>query len=200
MSAPADDRSLDQGTSLSLLERARTRDDEAWERLHRLYQPFVVFWCGRWGVREEDRDDVAQEVFRAAVNNLSNFRRDRPGDSFRGWLRGITHNMVLMHFRRVERSVQAVGGSSILENLQQVPTPTESDDTPEEIGRLYRRALDYVRGEFEERSWQMFWRTAIDDRSPPDVAAEMGVTPAAVRQAKSRVLRRLKEEVGDLLD
>jgi RNA polymerase sigma-70 factor (ECF subfamily) len=46
----------------------------------------------------------------------------------------------------------------------------------------------------------MFWLTAVEDRGPTDVAARFGVTPVAVRKAKSRVLRRLREEIGDLLD
>jgi RNA polymerase sigma-70 factor (ECF subfamily) len=46
----------------------------------------------------------------------------------------------------------------------------------------------------------MFWQTAVENRSPVDVAAEMGVSPAAIHQGKSRVLRRLKAEVGDLID
>jgi RNA polymerase sigma-70 factor, ECF subfamily len=45
----------------------------------------------------------------------------------------------------------------------------------------------------------MFWRTTVEDRAPVDLAAELGVTPAAVRKAKSRVLRRLKEEFGELI-
>jgi RNA polymerase sigma-70 factor (ECF subfamily) len=44
----------------------------------------------------------------------------------------------------------------------------------------------------------MFWRTAVDQESAPDVAAAFGTTSAAVRQAKSRILRRLKQVVGDL--
>jgi RNA polymerase sigma-70 factor (ECF subfamily) len=57
--------------------------------------------------------------------------------------------------------------------------------------------VELVRGEFEERTWQAFWLTVIDGRSTAAVAAQTGVTPAAVRQARSRILRRLKEEVGD---
>ena len=45
----------------------------------------------------------------------------------------------------------------------------------------------------------MFWLTAVEDRGPADVAARFGVTPVAVRKAKSRVLRRLREEFGDLI-
>jgi len=40
----------------------------------------------------------------------------------------------------------------------------------------------------------------VDNRAQADVAAEMGVSSAAVRQAKSRVLRRLREELGDVLE
>jgi RNA polymerase sigma-70 factor, ECF subfamily len=57
-----------------------------------------------------------------------------------------------------------------------------------------------MRGKFEERTWQMFWPTFVDERSSVDLTAELGVTPAAVRKAKSRVLRRLKEEFADLIE
>jgi RNA polymerase sigma-70 factor, ECF subfamily len=57
-----------------------------------------------------------------------------------------------------------------------------------------------VRGEFEERTWQAFWLTAIEERSPATLSTELGMSPASIRQAKSRVLRRLKAEVGDLFD
>lgn len=40
---------------------------------------------------------------------------------------------------------------------------------------------------------------AIADRSPADVAPELGLSPKSVRQAKSRVLRRLREELGELI-
>jgi RNA polymerase sigma-70 factor (ECF subfamily) len=56
-----------------------------------------------------------------------------------------------------------------------------------------------VQSEFEERTWKAFWRVAVEDRTPAEVGAEMGITPNAVRQAKSRVLRRLKEEMSDLI-
>jgi hypothetical protein len=58
----------------------------------------------------------------------------------------------------------------------------------------------HSRGEFEPHTWDIFWRTVIDGCSPTILAEELGTTPAAVRQAKSRVLRRLKQEMGELLD
>jgi RNA polymerase sigma-70 factor (ECF subfamily) len=61
------------------------------------------------------------------------------------------------------------------------------------------RALELVRGQFEERTWQMVLRTFVDERSPVDVAAERGVAPAAVRNAKSRVLHRFNEGFAELI-
>ena len=85
-------------------------------------------------------------------------------------------------------------------HLENVPEHlSDQDDDASAVSQLYRQALDYVRGEFTERLWQAFWLTAIEERLPADVAAELGMTPAAIRQAKSRVLRRLKEELGDIL-
>jgi hypothetical protein len=37
-------------------------------------------------------------------------------------------------------------------------------------------------------------------RHPPTSLSRLGLSAVAIRQAKARVLRRLKQEVGDLLD
>jgi RNA polymerase sigma-70 factor (ECF subfamily) len=60
--------------------------------------------------------------------------------------------------------------------------------------------VEQVRGDFEEQTWQAFWLTVVEGRSATVLAPELGMTAAAVRQAKARVLRRLKEELGELLD
>ena len=189
----------DDLTSLSLLERARTRDAEAWRRLVQLYTPLVHFWCRRSGVTPGDVEDVTQEVFAASAQALERFRRDRPGDTFRGWLHGITRNHVLTYLRRRQTHPEADGGSVALAHLQQMPAPEPDADETHELSALHRRLVETVRREFEERTWQAFWRTVIDDRDSAAVAAELAMTTANVRQARSRVLRRLKQEVGELL-
>jgi RNA polymerase sigma-70 factor, ECF subfamily len=189
-------------TSRSLLERARADDSAAWERLVGLYAPLVFGWCRRWGLPEQDAADVLQEVFQAVVAHLAGFRSGRAGGTFRGWLRTIAHHKVQDHFRRQGREPRGVGGSDAQARLAQVPGPeapgSDAGAEPEERG-LFLRALGLIRGDFEERTWQAFWRTAVDGRPPRDVADELGMSPGAVRVAKSRVLHRLREELGDLL-
>jgi RNA polymerase sigma-70 factor (ECF subfamily) len=192
-----------QETPLSLLERLRADDAAAWRRLVDLYRPLVLFWCARGGVSTEDAEDVAQGVFAAAATGLGSFRRDRAGDTFRGWLRAVTRNQILLHFRRSRGHVQAAGGSDAWRSLQDVAErPDVEDDGGEEteVGQVYRRAVEQVRSEFEDRTWQAFWLVAIEGRAPADLIETLDMSPAAIRQAKSRVLRRLKHEMGELLD
>jgi RNA polymerase sigma-70 factor (ECF subfamily) len=186
-----------------LLERAKADDAAAWDRLVGLHAPLVLHWCRRWGLQDADAADVFQEVFQAVATHLAGFRKERAGDTFRGWLRTVTRNKVHDHFRRRGREPGALGGSaghSLLAGLP-APAPPEDDSAADvEADRdLCLRGLDLIRGDFEERTWQAFWATAVEDRAPRDVAAELSMSPGAVRVAKSRVLQRLREELGDLL-
>jgi RNA polymerase sigma-70 factor (ECF subfamily) len=196
-----DDAQRGQLTPLSLLERARANDQNAWTRLAALYRPLVLFWCRRANCPAAEAEDVAQDVFAGMAAGLGGFRRDRPGDSFRGWLRGITRNQVLLYFRRNQGRPRPVGGTAALGQVQDLPDLlAEPADDEAEVSLLYRRAVEQVRGEFEQRTWDIFWRTVIEGLSPAAVAEELNTTPAAVRQAKSRVLRRLKQEMGEVLE
>lgn len=188
-------------TSKSLLVRVKANDQDAWRRLVNLYSPLVAHWCRRWGTPPDDVADLVQEVFAAVAPALGSFRKDRPGATFRGWLRGIARHKFLDHSRR--NLISAEGGSEAMARLHSVPFEDESPDrdaeSDAEVAGLYRRALELVRVEFEERTWQAFWRVAMEDHKTAEVAADLGITANGVRQAKSRVLRRLKEELGELI-
>src|SRR5947208_1607813 len=61
------------GTSLTLLQRLRDDEPEAWRTVVRLYTPLLCHWCARRGVRGADAEDVIQEVLRAAAAGLAGF-------------------------------------------------------------------------------------------------------------------------------
>src|SRR5262249_54847385 len=151
-------------TSRSLLARVQADEPQAWERLVSLYAPLVLRWVRGQGLRDQDAADVFQDVFQAVVAHVGGFRKEREGDTFRGWLRRITQNKVRDHFRARARDARGAGGSSARERLAQLPEqpPPEDDSAPDDEGEraLFARALDLIRGEFEERTWAAFWRTA----------------------------------------
>jgi RNA polymerase sigma-70 factor (ECF subfamily) len=189
-------------TSSSLLGRVRAHDPEAWERLVRLYGPLVSQWLRGARLQSADANDVFQSVFLAVATGIDQFHKDRPGDSFRAWLRVVVRHKLADHFRQRRGHPVAIGGSEVHRQFQELAEPVE--ERPEGPGeasavrQLRLRALELIRAEFEDRTWQAFWRVTVDGQLPKEVAQELGVTPSAVRLAKSRVLRRLREELGDL--
>jgi len=197
-------------TSRSLLANANLAVPAAWERLVRLYAPLVASWCRRWGVAEQDVSDVLQDVFAAVANHLDGFRKDRPTDTFRGWLWTIARNKVRDHFRCRAAEPAADGGTEATKQMQQIPDASEggesSDVTDDELSdnalldNLLRQALESIRGEFHERTWRAFWGVVVEGRLTVDVAADLDMKPGTVRVAKSRVLLRLRRELGDVSD
>ena len=115
-------------TSSSLLARVKARDQDAWRRLVRLYGPLVDFWLRRGNLQPADARDVFQEVFKAVAEGIGNFRKDRPCDRFRGWLRTITRNKLADHFRRQGTQPAAAGGSEAYRQLQEVEEPRGPTD------------------------------------------------------------------------
>ena len=189
--------------STSLLERVRANEQEAWERLVRLFGPLVLHWCRRAQLGEADRNDVSQEVFKAVALGIGGFRRERPGDTFRGWLRTITVSKLSDHFRRHASQQDGMGGTDAYQRLQELPaeaTRSDEDSLADEDALLVRRALKLIEAEFEDRTLQAFWRTTVDGLTAGAVAEELGMTPDAVRKAKSRVLYRLRIELEDRVD
>ncbi|MBI2479964.1 MAG: sigma-70 family RNA polymerase sigma factor [Planctomycetia bacterium] len=189
-----------ESTSRSLIQRARQQDPEAWQRLSRLYTPLVYGWARQAGLQACDAADVVQEVFRSVFNRVADFRKDRESDSFRGWLWTITRNKIRDHFRRGRMQPQALGGSAARARVAAVPDEEWSTATlPGEDSELelVHRALDLIRLEFESQTWQAFWKAAAEGRTSSDVAEELGISPGAVRQAKYRVLSRLRQELDD---
>ena len=187
--------------SSTLLERLKARRPEAWERLVDLYGPVIYRWC-RWsGVRAGDAPDVVQEVFTAVATHIADFHRQRPGDSFTAWMRTITRNKVYDHFRTGQGHLPAQGGSDAHEAMLRVREPQSPcfENPPGADAAILPHALELVRAEFENRTWEAFSRTVIEGQSSAHVAEDLGMSVQAVYKAKSRVLRRLREELGELL-
>jgi RNA polymerase sigma-70 factor (ECF subfamily) len=188
--------------SSSLLNRVRVHDQAAWERLVNLYSPLVFEWCRRGGLQAADAADVGQQVFLSVARGVREFHREGEGGSFRAWLRTITRNRLCDYFRAVRtHGDRAVGGDGLqkLEEMIEDSVASDPDADHAEEALLFRRATELMRAEFEERTWQAFWKVVIDGGRPAEVALELGMSPNAVYLARGRVLRRLREEFGDLL-
>jgi RNA polymerase sigma-70 factor (ECF subfamily) len=191
-------------TSATLIEKVKQGETESWERLMKHYRQLVLWWCAGKVAGPEDADEIAQEVFTTVFTNIGAFTRREQGGGFRAWMRAITRNKLGDYLRRSRNRPAAVGGSDAQAILVEVPADeaqaSSADDGATERVILLRSALEEVRPEFEPNTWNAAMRTAVEGQPAADVAAALGMTPAAVYIAKSRVLARLRQELGDLLD
>ena len=189
-------------TSLSLLERAKAEDSQAWRRITEIYGHLIYHWCHKFGLNGAEIPDVLQEVFRAVFQGLQGFHRETESGAFRAWLRTITVNKIRDHYRRVKKQTLASGGSDAMIRLQQVEDAITADGEPdaEERDILMQKALSAVKNDFQPTTWQSFWMTTIENRTSIEVAEHLGVTANSVRHSKARVLRRLREELKGIID
>ncbi len=191
-----------ESTSSTLLARAASHDPEAWRRLSELYGPLVLGWARHWGLQSSDAGDLVQAVFLAVHRSVGAFRKQRPEDSFRGWLFTIARNKLRDQLRERALEPQAAGGTAAHLAIQAATDDAERSALDETSHRdqawLVRRAVELMQTDFEESTWRAFLLTTLDGMSVSDAAAELGLSVDSVYQARSRVLRRLRQEQAKL--
>jgi RNA polymerase sigma-70 factor (ECF subfamily) len=184
-----------QTTSVSLLERLRQPlDQSAWERFVELYTPLLFHWAGRAWVQKSDAADLIQDVFQLLLRKLPEFAYDQQR-SFRGWLHTVLLNQWRTSLRR--RTPQPLGPDGA-----DLADPADADTFMEKEYRDYLigRALQVMRTDFQASTWQACWEHVAQGRPAAEVAAGLGISVKAVYLAKSRVLRRLRQELKGLWD
>jgi RNA polymerase sigma-70 factor, ECF subfamily len=197
MKAP-DSGGHSRSISSTMLAGVKLRQPEAWSRLVDVWAPVIYGWCRRRDVQAADAADIVQEVLIQVCRKVPDFERE----SFTRWISTITRHKIDDHFRAGNRRPKAVGGSSANQFIHDQPDP--DGDNPDDgcdgpsaaslNSLVVRRVLNVIRGDFEERTFRAFWRMTIDSLPAAEVAAELGMTDAAVSQAKHRVMKRLREE------
>ena len=189
-------------TSLSLLDRLKSvrPDGSDWGRLQEIYRPLVLGWLARVPGLGDEAEDLAQEVLVILVREVPRFDRRREG-SFRAWLRQVAVNQARTWRKRRHRR-PAVGLDQTDGFLDQLADPTGDlarEWDHEHDRHVTQKLLAAVRPDFQPTTWEAFQKFALDGQPASVVAAELGISENAVIQSKSRILKRLREEAGELL-
>ena len=190
-------------TKVSLLERLRSRpDQQAWQLLDDLYRPFILHCLRRDPTLHDEADDLAQEVMAVVVRELPTFERQRTG-SFRAWLRTVTFHRLKAFWQARQRRPHLLGDQapgSVLAQLEDAHSELSRLWDQEHNAHVVRRLLERITPDFEPATLRAFRRVVLDGLTPAEAAAELGTSDNAVLLAKSRVLKRLREEGEGLLD
>ena len=149
------------------------------------------------GLQDADAADLSQEVLAAVAGAVGRLEYDPQRGSFRNWLFTAVRRKLLNWRAARGNKVLGSGDAETHWLLEQCPAPesAEQEWKSEWEQRMFAWACEQVRQDVADVAWQAFWRTAVDGQPGKRVAADLGLTVAAVYLARSRVLARLKEVV-----
>jgi RNA polymerase sigma-70 factor (ECF subfamily) len=187
-------------TSTTLLVRLQQSpsDEAAWAEFVERYGQRIQGWCLKWGLQDADAQDVAQTVLLKLLLAVQNFRYD-PQQSFRGWLKTVTHH-AWQDLVRVRRPIAGGGVGPIDDRLQSLEA---RDDLTTWIEGAYEQelmeaAVVRVRPQVEPQTWEAFCLTTYEGLSGAEAAARLGMALTSVYKAKSNIRKRLEEEIRRL--
>lgn len=134
-----------------LVERCLRGEQAAWEELLKTHTRRVYAICYRFTNRENEAQDLTQEVFLRIFKTLGSFRSGE--GSFTVWLTRLTRNLLVDHYRRTkqDRVTDALEDRlSILEERTAQHSRTDGMLAGREAGELLGAALQKLSPELRE--------------------------------------------------
>ena len=181
-----------------LLEVRQPENVGAWEQFVAHYSPMIYGWCQFWKLQEADAEDVTQSLLLKLFQLMKRFDYDPSQGSFRSWLKTITRNAVVDHSRR-KRAVTG-GGKDTWDQLMDASAADDFARRMEQTFELELLALakQRVRERVAAHTWEAFELNEDSELSIKEIAERTGLSVAMVYVAKSKVIRKLKEEVEEI--
>ncbi len=162
----------------------------------KLYEPFVYQFARRRGLQDSDARELVQEVFLGVAKAIKRWQPDVRRARFRTWLFRIARNQILtlLSKQRREQVVDSAAWSEIA-----LATTDGNDDQAEQAA--YRRevfhwASRHVQRSVQPTTWAAFWQTSVVGRSVDEVAESLQIPRGTVYVARSRMIRKLRQEIA----
>ena len=186
-------------THLTFLLRLRDRSDKfSWPEFHERYGQLLYRYARGRGASHADAEDVVQEVEMYLFKAIEGFEYDARKGRFRAYLRSaVVHALA----RRADKQAKQ---PMVLDprNFDYLAGHQEAsmDARWEREWQLHRLrwAMHAVQDSCEPVTLQAFEMHVLAGKSVDETAEALGLSAASVYQAKSRVLRRLKERLSEL--
>src|SRR6266436_6345398 len=111
-------------TRASLLVRlGDPQDRAAWQQFVELYGSLVYGFARQRGLQDADAADLTQEVFLEIARVAGHWQYDPRQGSFRGWLYGVTRNLLAKFLQRRRAQPVGSGDTNTLRRLDEQPGP-----------------------------------------------------------------------------
>ena len=194
--APPDhDEFQTRGSLLLRLNANGTMERElGWQDFYDRYFPIIMGFARRTGARDEEAEDVAHEVMTNFFRASSRFEYDPKAGRFRGYLKAATLNTLRGRWRKQRDMVDVDAGTDL-----PIEDRVDADELwdREWTRSLITRALTAIKGggNQSEQSWEAFELYGRRGVPVDEVAERLGMSPEAIRLAKSRISRQVRNEI-----
>lgn len=166
----------------------------AWTEFKQRYEPIVAGFARRMGARQQDVDDVVQDVLLGFFVKSPRFVYDPSKGRFRGYLKVCTYRALQKKFGK---NKQFQG-----QPLDQIdPGAVAVDQVWNDVWeqQLLRRVLDDVRESMgQSKTFQAFELYVVFDKPAQDVATKLEMHINSVYRAKEQITRLLQEKLAVL--
>ncbi len=195
-------------TRATLLHRLKNwRDEASWQDFFDTYWKLIYGLARKFGLSEEDAQDVVQETLVSVAHQMPNFKYDPSVGSFKSWLRTVIRSRISDHMRK--RGPLTVPLQSEPETGQEalaLKETSERSDTPtidavyeqEWKKNLLEAAITKVKRKLDPQKYQIFDLYVNKEWAPEKVAAAYKITVEQVYMAKHRVTELIKNEAKRL--
>jgi RNA polymerase sigma-70 factor (ECF subfamily) len=179
------------------VERAKAGDLDAFEALTNRYEQRVYSLALRMLRQEQDAEDVTQQTFLSALENLAGFRGEA---SFSTWLLRIATHAALKVIRK-RKGLNVVSLEEATERTNDsdaVPHPEYIADwrqSPEELVHKneIRRLLDEALSQLDEKHRLVFLLRDVEGLSVKETAEALGLSEANTKVRLLRARLQLRE-------
>lgn len=173
------------------IKNAQNGDKHAFEQIVQQYQK-MVFACAYHHLnRLEDAQDVAQDVFVNAWENLSSLQ---DLNKLSGWLRGITANLCKRQWRNRKRIFISYDSDTDLQLITDDPTPEEMQETKDT-----HQSVNALLKTLSETNRLVLTLHHLDNLSDEEIGHMLDLSTKAVRVRRHRAIKQLQSETINMI-
>ncbi len=195
-------------TRATLIDRLKNWQDQAsWQDFFDTYWKLIYGLARKFGLKEEDAQDVVQETLVSVANKMPNFKYDAKQGSFKAWLRQLIRWRIADHLRKrgyastIPIHTESETGDDSF-TLKELP-----DNNNQSMDEVYEQewqknvldaAVDRVKRKLDPQKYQIFDCYVNKEWAPEKVAATFKISVDQVYLAKHRVTELIKSEAKRL--
>ena len=183
-------------TRHTLLSKIKNGDNFSWDEFYNLYKKLIWLRCGDFGLFDEDKEEIIQDVMSEFFRKKTVNRYDRSNGKFKNFFKKVVTDKIKDFLRK--KSKQGIH-VELAENMDAIFSNPELDQLYDEEWKnhIYSQAIEEVKEIVSAKEFQVF-NLSEKNTDTKLISQLVGVKESSIYVYKKRVVDKLTEIVKDL--